>query len=67
MARFRAAAERAGKNAADYTVSVFGAPPKAEALERFAVAGIDRAILPLPPVGREEILPRLDRYAALID
>ena len=66
MARFRAAAERAGKRAEDYSVSVFGAPPKADALAGYADAGITRAILPLPPVSREEILPRLDRYAGLL-
>ena len=66
MGRFRAAAEKAGRDASQMSASVFGTPPKPEVLESYREAGITRAILPLPPVASDEILPRLDRYAELL-
>ena len=35
-------------------------------LDACRAAGIDRALLILPSEGREEVLPLVDRYAALI-
>ena len=35
-------------------------------LKRFADAGIDRSILSLPSASRDEVLPLLDTYAALV-
>jgi hypothetical protein len=48
------------------SVSVFGAPADAATLEGYAAAGVTRAILALPPQGRDAVLPLLDRYAKLI-
>jgi hypothetical protein len=45
---------------------VFGAQPDAAALDRFAQAGVTRAILRLPSEPRDAVLPLLDRYATLI-
>ena len=66
MARFNAAAEKAGRDTSKMTVSVFGTPPRPEVLESYAAAGVHRAILPLPPAPADDIMPRLDRYAALL-
>lgn len=48
-------------------VSLFAAPGKPESLAVVRDAGVARAIFMLPPAGREEILPLLDRYAAARD
>lgn len=56
--------EPAGRDRSTISVSVFGARP--EDLERYADAGVDRCLLWLPPAGRDEILPRLDRYTSLL-
>ena len=66
MARLRAAAEGAGRDPASVSVTVFGAPAEAGYLDDCRAAGIDRALLLLPSEGREEILPLIERYAALI-
>ncbi len=58
-------AERADRAMETISISVFGAPPRQEVLDSYAAAGVCRVILPLPPQGRDETLPRLDRYAAL--
>jgi probable F420-dependent oxidoreductase len=62
----RARAARAGRDMKTISVSVFGAQPDAAALDRFAAAGVTRAILRLPSEPRDAVLPLLDRYATLI-
>jgi probable F420-dependent oxidoreductase len=47
-------------------VSVFGAPSKPEILERHQADGMYRVYFPLPPDGRDTVLPRLDRVAELV-
>ena len=66
MARLRAAADEAGRDPATVSATVFGAAPAAGYLDACRAAGIDRALLLLPSAGREEVLPLIDRYAALI-
>lgn len=47
-------------------VTYFGLrDPDDEKVEKLAAAGVDRVLLMLPPVGADETLPRLERYAAL--
>ena len=61
--------ERAAKAKRDpksLTVSVFGAPSDAGVLEQFRQAGVTRAILRLPPEGRDKVLPLVDQWAKLI-
>ncbi|HVC13409.1 MAG TPA: LLM class F420-dependent oxidoreductase [Acidimicrobiales bacterium] len=48
-------------------VTLFGAPRDPAALERLAEIGVTRAVLPLRPVGRDDLLPTLDRDAGLLD
>ncbi len=57
----RARAADAGRD--HVPVTVFGAPPKPEALEELVAAGVDRAVLWLPPVPADEALPRLRRHS----
>ena len=47
-------------------VTVFGAPPKPAALEGYAAAGVERALIALPSAPEADTLRRLDRYAELI-
>jgi hypothetical protein len=47
-------------------VSIFFAPPKREALDALAAAGVVRAIFGLPSEPRDAVLPRLDAYAKLL-
>ena len=66
VARLRAAAEEAGRDMSELTISVFRAPADKAALETYAEAGINRAVLELPSDGRDEVLKLLDSYAKLI-
>jgi probable F420-dependent oxidoreductase len=62
----KARAARAGRDMATISVSVFGAAPDPAMLERFAAAGVTRAIFRLASEPREQALPHLDRWARLI-
>lgn len=65
VADLRARAEKAGRDPATVSVSVFGAPPEEATLGTYQALGIERALFRLPSAGRDEILPLLDRYARL--
>jgi probable F420-dependent oxidoreductase len=56
----------AGRDPKSAPVSIFFAPPKREALDAFAAAGVQRAIFGLPAAPRDEVLPKLDAYAAVM-
>jgi probable F420-dependent oxidoreductase len=58
--------KQAGRDPQSAPVSIFFAPPKREALDALAAAGVVRAIFGLPSEGREAILPRLDAYAKVM-
>lgn len=66
MADLRERAAKAGRDMRTISVSVFGAPPDAATLERYAAAGVTRALLRLPPQDRETVMPLLDQYAKFI-
>jgi probable F420-dependent oxidoreductase len=57
---------KAGRDMKQVSVSVFGAPGDRAMLDRYRAAGINRAILRLPPEGRDKVLPLLDQYAKLL-
>jgi probable F420-dependent oxidoreductase len=59
-------AAKAGRDMKQISVSVFGAPGDRTVLDRYRAAGITRAILRLPPEGRDKILPLLDQHAKLL-
>ncbi len=60
-------AEAAGRDRDTVQVSVFGARPDPETLERYRNAGVGRAILALPPAGRDTVLPKLDKYMGFLE
>jgi probable F420-dependent oxidoreductase len=66
LADLRARAARAGRDVKTISVSVFGASPDPGLLDRFREAGVTRAILRLPPEGRDSVLPLLDQWAKLL-
>ena len=59
-------AAKAGRDMKTIPVSVFGAKPDEATLETYAQAGITRAILRLPPDGRDAVLPLLDQWSKFI-
>ena len=62
----RERAAKAGRDMKTISISVFGAKPDELTVESYAAAGITRAILRLPPEGREMVLPLLDQWSKLI-
>ena len=64
--RLRRVADAAERDPSTLTISVFGAPARAETLDAYRAAGIDRAVLAVPSAGADTVLPLLDRYAALL-
>jgi probable F420-dependent oxidoreductase len=66
LADLRALAERAGRDPNAISVSLYGASAEKRDLERYARAGVDRAILSVPAESRDRVLPRIDRYAELV-
>jgi len=58
-------AARAGRKFDSISLSVFGIGPREEDARKFIDLGFSRIVFTLPPVVRDKILPRLDRYAAL--
>ncbi len=65
MARLRQAASDAGRDFSTLSISVFAAPADEAVLAGYRAAGIQRAVLPIPDVSRDEILRVLDQYARL--
>ncbi len=66
VARLRAYAEKAGRDPATLSTTVFRAPLDAAALAGYAAAGIDRVLLEVPDLDRDGILRRLDELAPLV-
>ena len=66
MAELRELCGKAGRDPKTVSVSVFGAAPDRAQLDRYAAAGVTRAILRLPSEGRDQILPMLDQWAPLL-
>lgn len=59
----RRLAEEKGRDPRSISVSVYSVPADPKVVDAFRAAGVERVIFGLPPVGREQILPLLDRYA----
>lgn len=66
VARLRRAAEGAARDFATLSITVFRAPPDAATLAGLREAGIQRTLLEVPDLGRDEILRALDGYAPLL-
>jgi probable F420-dependent oxidoreductase len=65
MQRLRAVAEAKGRDPASLSVTVFRAPPDAATLQAYRAAGVDRVLLEVPDLSRDEILRELDTQAPL--
>lgn len=65
IADLRARAEKAGRDPASISVSVFHAKAEEGALRSSQEAGVERVLFALPPADRDSVLPLLDRYARL--
>jgi probable F420-dependent oxidoreductase len=63
--RLAAAAEKAGKDPARFSTTVFRAPAEPAALAAYAAAGITRVLLEIPDLDRDGILRHLDALAPL--
>ncbi|MGH7898818.1 MAG: LLM class F420-dependent oxidoreductase [Candidatus Binatia bacterium] len=66
IATLHGLAREKGRDPKSISISVFWAPPDRETIDGYEQLGVERAILALPPAGRDEVLPILDRYAKLI-
>ncbi len=65
LPRFRQMAAEAGRDPASVPVTVFGAPEEPDRITRYRDLGIARTCVSLPSAKEDEILPILDRWAAL--
>jgi len=63
--RLREAASAAGRDFSTLSISVFGAPADKAVLAEYRDAGIQRAVLAIPDVSRDEIMALLDKNASL--
>jgi probable F420-dependent oxidoreductase len=66
VARLRQAASAAGRDFSTLSISVFGAPADKAVLDEYGELGIQRALLAIPDLTRDEILGVLDKYAPLV-
>ncbi len=66
MARLRQAASAGGRDFSTLGLSVFGAQADKAVLAEHREAGVQRALLPIPDLTRDEILGVLDKYAPLV-
>jgi len=58
--------KKAGRDPNTAPVGIFYAPPKRDALDALAGAGVSRAIFGLPSEPRDLVLPRLNAYAKVM-
>ncbi len=66
VGRLRRAASAVGRDYATLSISVFGAPADEGALAQYRDVGIQRAVLGIPDLSRDEILGVLDKYARFV-
>ena len=65
--QLEAMAAEYGRSADDIEISIFGAGATEEDLERYRDAGVDRVVLFVPPVDRDETLKMLDAHRTMAD
>ncbi len=65
--RLRRMASAAGRNPSTFSITVFGAPADPAVLGEYRQAGIQRALLEIPDLSREEILRVIDKNATLTE
>lgn len=59
-------AAQAGRKPSDVPVSIFGAPGEEPLLRRYQELGVERVVFTIPSKEKEQVLPLLDTYAALL-
>ena len=64
--RLKKAANAAGRDPKTLSITVFAAPADAAKLAPYREAGIERVLLEVPDLGRDEVLRVLDKNAALL-
>ena len=67
MAKLKAVADEAGRDMSTLSVTMFRPQPEAAAFEAYDEAGVTRALLQMPSVGRDEALSLLDDYGKLLN
>ena len=65
VGRLRRMASASGRDMSTLSITVFGAPADPAALAAYREAGVQRALLEVPDLGRDGILHLLDEYAPL--
>jgi probable F420-dependent oxidoreductase len=66
LPELRAALERAGRDPAGFAVVPFASQPDHGKLDHYAGLGVSETVFDLPSGPRGQVLPVLDRYAALV-
>jgi probable F420-dependent oxidoreductase len=64
LPEFRSMQAAAGRN--DVPISAFGVDEDSDLLKRYRDAGVERVVVNLSVAGADEVLPELDRWAALM-
>jgi probable F420-dependent oxidoreductase len=63
---FKKLVAESGRDAATLPITVFGVPEDADLIKRYGDAGVERLVFNLNPAKADEVLPALDRCAALM-
>jgi hypothetical protein len=66
MQRFRQMAAEADRDPDSLSVTIFGYDDETGTIQNYHDAGVSRTVFIIPPSNRDETLPLLDQYAALI-
>jgi probable F420-dependent oxidoreductase len=66
LPEFRKLAVEAGRDPATLPITIFGVPEDQALIERYRDAGVARLVFNLAPAKADEVLPVLDRCAALM-
>jgi alkanesulfonate monooxygenase SsuD/methylene tetrahydromethanopterin reductase-like flavin-dependent oxidoreductase (luciferase family) len=66
LPQFRTLASEAGRDPQTVPVTIFGVAENRDLLGRYRDAGVARVVFTLPPAKADEVLPVLDRCAALV-
>ena len=66
IATLRERAKEAGRDPDSISISIFGARPDRESVDRMEQDGVGRVMFGLPSADRDALLPLLDRYAELL-
>lgn len=65
--RFQQVVADAGRNPAEMEIVPFGSIPDPGKLEHFAKIGVTECVFRIPSAGADEVLPTLDKWAALLE